>query len=419
MNFSNSASVPNRPPTASGSNHESVPSESQSLIVALVGGNETSERLIWESLIQESGHVLFDRWTIDSLAQLRSQTDPPLRELAKVELLVLLVMPETVKPMLALVDWLYRQSGLPSLVVVMRPLPSSIAPLVSALTHGGIWGVVGLPWTPEQGRAMLDAVSSRCLADREARRCQVSLEQQLIDRNQLAAIALHDSRSAIRAIQSYAQLMDRFWDHWPAEQQRAYLKRIGCLAEKTLSEFNDLTVLIEADSGRLRFEPAWLDVSALLREVVDRCQQIAPALCHITIHDRLDHSQIWADARLFRLITNNLLDNAVKYSPNGGTIEVFLSQQSNFLLLQVRDHGIGICSADQERIFQQFTRGSNVADIPGTGLGLAIIAQCVQLHHGKIELDSELQQGSLFTVWLPMIALGSTNHHAASGFADG
>jgi signal transduction histidine kinase len=71
-------------------------------------------------------------------------------------------------------------------------------------------------------------------------------------------------------------------------------------------------------------------------------------------------------------------------------------------MLQVRDRGIGIAPADQERLFKQFTRGSNVADIPGTGLGLAIVAQCVELHQGKITIDSALQRGTTFTVWLPM-----------------
>jgi len=394
----------------------SLTNDRGSLIVALVGGHGTPERATWETLIQETGHVLFDRWTTDSLTQMRSGPKPPRVELAEVELLVLLVVPETCVQMLALVDWLYQQSGLPSLVVVMRSLPPAIAPLVSPAKNTGIWGMVELPWTADQARAMLEAVSSRCIAERSARDCQAALEQQLLDRNQLAAIALHDSRSAIGAIQSYAQLMDQFWDCWPPEQHRAYLKRIGCLAEKTLSEFNDLTVLIEADSGRLRFEPTWLDISKLLREVVDRCQQIAPTPCRITIHNYLDDAFAWADARLIRLIANNLLDNAVKYSPAGGAIEVFLSRRDNLLMLQVRDHGIGIQAADREHIFQQFARGSNVQDIPGTGLGLAIILQCVQLHRGQIILDNELQQGTMFTVWLPITQKASEIHSQSQNF---
>lgn len=386
------------------------------LVVALVGGQGTPERALWETLIQETGHVLFDRWTTDSLTQMRSWPTPPRLELAEVELLVLLVVPETCVQMLALVDWLYQQSGLPSLVVVLRSLPAAIVSMISPASNAGIWGMVGLPWTPEQARAMLEAVSSRRIAERAARDCQAALEQRLLDRNQLAAIALHDSRSAIGAIQSYAQLMDQFWDCWPAEQHRAYLKRIGCLAEKTLSEFNDLTVLIEAESGRLRFEPSWLDISKLVREVVDRCQEIAPTPCRITIHNYLDDAFAWADARLIRLIANNLLDNAVKYSPAGGAIDVFLSRRDNLLMLQVRDHGIGIQAADREHIFQQFARGSNVQDIPGTGLGLAIISQCVQLHRGQIILDNELQQGTMFTVWLPITQKDAEIHSQSQGF---
>jgi signal transduction histidine kinase len=330
-----------------------------------------------------------------------ANTHPPhelLADLAPVEMLIVFAVPDDPGAALTLIDRAYEIYGWPTLVVIA----DNRLALISPLRHSGIWGAVAMGSSLGQYQVALEAVIGRYRTVISARQRQLTLEQQLIDRDQLVAIALHDSRSAIGAIQSYAQLMERLWGSWPDEQQLAYVKRIGCLAEKTLAEFGHLTVLIEADAGRLRFDPTWVDVVGLLQEMIDRCQQMAHTPCRIMLQNYLPDPWTWVDTRLLRLIANNLLDNAVKYSPSGGLIEVFVSRADNRLMLQVRDRGIGIAPADQERLFKQFTRGSNVADIPGTGLGLAIVARCVELHQGKITIDSALQRGTTFTVWFPM-----------------
>ncbi|TAD75976.1 MAG: sensor histidine kinase [Oscillatoriales cyanobacterium] len=394
--------------------------------ILLVSSDEFPDRGSWQLLIQKLDCHCFGPCSISSLKHLLDasevsdaagpqslaesspvgsslpDTDPQfhgqLTDLSLVRLLIVAVASDNHSAALALIDRTYTTHSWPALVVIadQRLL------LVSPLKHPGIWGAVAVGSSLNQYQAALEAVISRYLTTTSARQRQLVLEQQLIDRDQLVAIALHDSRSAIGAIQSYSHLMERLWGSWPDEQQLAYVKRIGCLAEKTLAEFGDLTVLIEADAGRLRFDPTWIDIAGLLQETIERCQQIAHTPCRIVLQNYLPDPWAWVDTRLLRLIANNLLDNAVKYSPSGGLIEVFLSRTDNRLMLQVRDRGIGIAPADQERLFQQFTRGSNVSDIPGTGLGLAIVAQCVELHQGKITLESALQRGTTFTVWLPM-----------------
>lgn len=397
-----------------------------SLAILLVGSDELPDCTNWEMLIQKLDCHCLGRCSIASLQDRLDASEsggatspkhlpelqpvglshpatahPPheqLADLAPIEMLIVFAAPDNHGAVLSLIDRAYTTQGWPALVVIAE----NRLPLMSPLQHPGIWGAVAIGSSWGQYQAALEAVVSRYLTTTSARQRQLTLEQQLIDRDQLVAIALHDSRSAIGAIQSYAQLMERLWGSWPDEQQLAYVRRIGCLAEKTLAEFGHLTVLIEADAGRLRFDPTWIDIAGLLQETIDRCQQIAHTPCRIVLQNYLPDPWAWVDTRLLRLIANNLLDNAVKYSPSGGLIEVFLSRADNRLMLQVRDRGIGIAPADQERLFQQFTRGSNVSDIPGTGLGLAIVAQCVELHQGKITIESALQRGTTFTVWLPM-----------------
>jgi two-component system phosphate regulon sensor histidine kinase PhoR len=102
-------------------------------------------------------------------------------------------------------------------------------------------------------------------------------------------------------------------------------------------------------------------------------------------------------------VTSNLLNNAVKYSPGGGTVTVTTTFDDREIELSVTDQGVGIPAADLDRVFQPYTRVEhpNVAQVAGTGLGLPIVRQIVELHGGQVWVESELGKGSTFHVRLP------------------
>ncbi|MBD0343883.1 MAG: sensor histidine kinase, partial [Coleofasciculus sp. Co-bin14] len=108
------------------------------------------------------------------------------------------------------------------------------------------------------------------------------------------------------------------------------------------------------------------------------------------------------DKKLLRQLLSNLLANAVKYSPAGGTIQFQLDCQGDKAIFQIQDWGIGIPKEDLPRLFEFFHRGKNVGAIAGTGLGLAIVKKCVDIHEGDITVNSEVEVGTLFTVILPL-----------------
>jgi signal transduction histidine kinase len=102
-------------------------------------------------------------------------------------------------------------------------------------------------------------------------------------------------------------------------------------------------------------------------------------------------------------VVRNLVDNAVKYSPNGGLVEVRISRAGDEAVLAVRDHGVGIPAAEMERIFERFQRAANVVGrIKGTGLGLSSARHIVEAHQGTITVDSREDEGTTFTVRLPL-----------------
>ena len=108
------------------------------------------------------------------------------------------------------------------------------------------------------------------------------------------------------------------------------------------------------------------------------------------------------DEKLLRQILENLLTNALKYSPSGSPIEFTLSYSTAQAVFQIRDQGIGIPEEDRQRLFEAFHRATNVGTIAGTGLGLAIVKKCVDLHKGQIVLESEVGVGTTFTITLPI-----------------
>jgi signal transduction histidine kinase len=119
-----------------------------------------------------------------------------------------------------------------------------------------------------------------------------------------------------------------------------------------------------------------------------------------------NHSRLLveADREAMRRVVRNLLENAVKYSPEATTVWVETGSEDRSAILRVRDEGIGIPPEEQARIFEKFVRGeaAKKACIPGTGIGLAMVKEIVRVHRGEVDLSSEVGHGSTFMVRLPL-----------------
>jgi len=157
------------------------------------------------------------------------------------------------------------------------------------------------------------------------------------------------------------------------------------------------------EKGTLAFEPSPLHLEGFCINLIDNLQFMAGDRYKLILRYKSDDDRpVCVDSYLLRHILSNLLTNAIKYSPTGGTIYLDVKSQAEQLVFKISDPGIGIPNSDLENLFQSFHRSSNVGDIPGTGLGLSIVKQCVDLHHGAIAVQSNLNQGSTFIVTLPL-----------------
>jgi signal transduction histidine kinase len=153
----------------------------------------------------------------------------------------------------------------------------------------------------------------------------------------------------------------------------------------------------------VEFNPLKLDLDALCRSVLDEFQSRAD------VHHRLDYTcaeglqAVMLDRKLMRQIISNLVSNAIKYSPEDKPIVIDLAALDDALLLTIRDEGIGIPEADLKHLFEPFHRAANVGATSGTGLGLVITKEAVELHGGVIEVESQLDVGTTFTIRIPIL----------------
>ena len=149
---------------------------------------------------------------------------------------------------------------------------------------------------------------------------------------------------------------------------------------------------------------ALLELGTFVRRLVDEVLSATDRRCPIEFFVAEIPAKIQADKRLLRHIFTNLLTNAVKYSDTGRVVRFEIVCDGAEIVCAIRDQGIGIPEADREWLFNAFHRGHNVSDRPGTGLGLVIVKRCVDLHGGRIKVESKLGEGTSVTLRLPILS---------------
>ncbi len=249
-------------------------------------------------------------------------------------------------------------------------------------------------------------ITVRKLAEEEISKA-LQREKELSElKTSFVAMTSHEFRTPLTTIQSSAELLERYRNKFSEEKQVTHLQRISTSTVRMIQMLNDILIISEAEAGKLKFNPVPMDLVKFCRNLVEDLQQIDKnqrALV-FTVQGALPTptSLPLMDEKLLRQILTNLLSNAIKYSPAGSTVQFDLICFDDKAVFRIQDQGIGIPKADQLRLFESFHRATNVGTIQGTGLGLAIVKQCVDLHKGKITVDSIEGMGTTFTVTLPL-----------------
>lgn len=220
-------------------------------------------------------------------------------------------------------------------------------------------------------------------------------------KSRFVSMISHEFRTPLTTIQSASELLEHY--EWSAKQKHERFQQIQIAVQHMTQLLEDVLLIGKADAGKLTTKPELLDLAEFCQSLMADLE-ITIGKHHQFVFERDgEPQQVWIDPKLLRQTVNNLLLNAIKYSPDGGKITLNLLFSNDSLTLCVQDEGIGIPLDEQERLFEAFYRGTNVDTIQGTGLGLAIVKKCVELCRGEITVESELGAGTTFTLTLPLL----------------
>jgi len=214
----------------------------------------------------------------------------------------------------------------------------------------------------------------------------------------------HELRTPLNAIIGFSEvLLERLFGELN-EKQDDYLKDIHSSGRHLLQLINDILDLSKVEAGRMELDIATFDLPSATANAMtlirERAQRHGIAL---SLDVQGDLGEITADERKFKQILLNLLTNAVKFTPDGGRVEVRARRDADNIVVAVHDTGIGIAAEDQGAVFEEFRQvGRHYTNKQeGTGLGLALTRKFVELHGGRIWLESEPGKGSTFTFTIP------------------
>jgi len=168
----------------------------------------------------------------------------------------------------------------------------------------------------------------------------------------------------------------------------------------------DIAELSRIETGALHLQPEALSLGAFLETLVEDLRPQADALgvrIQVSIPEPLRDLVLFVDPLRLHQLLDNLLSNALKFSPEGGAVHLEVEREGRWMRWKVRDEGPGIAPSEQARIFERFYRSPSARGIPGTGLGLSIVKHLAGLMDGEVSVTSELGQGATFTLSLPLV----------------
>jgi signal transduction histidine kinase len=224
-------------------------------------------------------------------------------------------------------------------------------------------------------------------------------------RSQFLAVVSHELRTPLTSIVSFSELLRGEATGLSADGSR-FLDIIERNADRLLRLIDDLLMLNRLEAGALPLELTEVAIPEVAADAVRSASAVA-ANSGVTIHlDAADGPLVQADPRRLTQVLDNLIGNAVKFSHVGGLVRVSVKYARGDWRIDVADTGIGIPPDEAARLFGPFVRGSNarIAGLPGTGLGLSIVKSLVEMHGGQVKVESVLDEGTTFTVLLPLHA---------------
>lgn len=227
-----------------------------------------------------------------------------------------------------------------------------------------------------------------------------------VELNELKArfvsMASHEFRTPLSTILSSVALVEKYNEPTHKDDRERHINRIRSSVKNLTNILNDFLSLDKLDAGQVHSYPALTDIEQLAKEVIEEMQVVAKEGQTIE-YAKSGLTEVFVDGNLLRNILINLINNAIKYSPENSRIELSTKTEDGYFYVSVKDYGIGIPDEDKPYMFDRFFRAKNATNIKGTGLGLNIVRRYADLMGGHIDFTSELNKGTTFTFKYPLV----------------
>jgi signal transduction histidine kinase len=270
---------------------------------------------------------------------------------------------------------------------------------LSEIARGDFSGHVDVPNRDEIGALAADVNRM----NDELRRLYGELETASRHKSDFLATMSHELRTPLNAIIGFSEVLQEQMFGELNERQLAYVNDVLEAGRHLLSLINDVLDLAKIEAGRMDLELSEVDIPDLLRGAVSMHSERADrGRIALSLHTEPEEIQITADERRLRQIVFNLLSNAIKFTPARGRIEITALAKNGQVEIAVADTGPGISHADIESIFEEFEQTSEGKQAEGTGLGLPLSRKLVELHCGRLWVESQPGHGSTFRFTLPV-----------------
>jgi two-component system, sensor histidine kinase and response regulator len=248
--------------------------------------------------------------------------------------------------------------------------------------------------------AMYEDTDAEHAANEAAAQHLAGLERLNRLKSEFVSLVSHEFRTALVGISGFSEMIRD--EDVSLDEAKGYAADINKDADRLNRLINDMLDLDRIEAGRLSLHVQTVDLNSLLDDAADRARAASAQHQIVCNFDRL-RPEVQADPDRLAQVVANLLSNAIKYSPEGGEIALTSRVEHDYVDVSVRDHGIGIAPEFLQRLFSRYERYENSGSrIMGTGLGLAITRQIIEMHGGKVWVDSEQGRGSDFHFSLPL-----------------
>ncbi len=219
-------------------------------------------------------------------------------------------------------------------------------------------------------------------------------------KSRFVSMASHEFRTPLTTMMSSLSLVNKYADQNDTENRRKHVSKIKTSINNLTDILNDFLSVSKFEEGKVEYLPEQMNMKAFITDIIAEMKTMATDGQNLIYQHSGDETASF-DKKLLKNVLFNLISNAVKFSPEGGLIEVKTQVSSSAVKISVKDNGIGISKEDQKHLFERFFRGHNAMHIQGTGLGLNIVTKYAELMNASVSFKSKENKGTTFTIIIP------------------